>query len=48
MRKIEEIFHSIRTKIIEKRKMVENYGAQYEQGRAGESALKGKLLENIV
>ena len=28
--------------------MVENYGAQYEQGRAGESALKGKLLENIV
>jgi hypothetical protein len=46
-RKIEEVMHSIRTKVILKRKIVENYGAQYEQGRAGESSLKGKMLRNV-
>jgi hypothetical protein len=31
--KIEDTIHSIRTKVIEKRKMVETFGAQYENGR---------------
>jgi UDP-glucose 4-epimerase len=32
--KIGDIIHSIGTKAIEKRKMVETFGAQYETGRA--------------
>jgi hypothetical protein len=34
--KIEDTIHSIRTKVIEKRKMVETFGAQYENGRTEE------------
>jgi hypothetical protein len=41
--KIEDTIHSIRTKVVEKRKMVETFGALYKNGRT-----EGKFLGRCV
>jgi hypothetical protein len=46
--KIDNIFHSIRTKVIEKRKMVEIFSEQCATSQAKKSVWEGELLRNIV
>ena len=46
--KLGDIIYSIGTKVIEKRKMVETFGAQYDTGRAEGEFLEGGLVRNIV
>ena len=46
--KVDNVFHSIRTKVIEKRKMVETFSEKYATSQAKESVWEGELLRNIV
>jgi hypothetical protein len=46
--KINNILHSIRTKVIEKRNMVETFGKRYARSQAAkESVWEGELLRNL-
>ncbi len=46
--KIGDAVHSIGTKVIEKRKMVETFSEQYATSQAKDSVWEGELLRYIV